>query len=463
MKPARMKILLIVTTIAASATALLLAADVVHAAAKPNILYILADDLGYNDVGFNGCKEIKTPNLDKLAHDGTILKSFYGQPLCSTSRASLLTGRYPCHTGIYGVGGENKGSNFGLPLEERTLAQALKEAGYETAIVGKWHLGDATDAYLPTHRGFDHQYGLHLGNIDYFTHIRLRKLDWWRDDKPCNDQGYSTHLLTKEACRLIQEKDPNKPLFLYLAFNAVHFPFQAPDNYLKLYPNLKGNRQIYAGMLAAMDEGIGQVLAALDAKGIRDNTIILFSSDNGGWGPCDNSPLRGYKGSMYEGGERVCAFADWPGHIPSQATNNDVLHEVDWYPTLIKLAGGSLEQKRPLDGGDIWPVLTQRAKSPHFDEVTLCGTDRGDLAIRMGDWKLIIWTDEKYKNKTPELYNLAKDIGEKHDLAATNPEKVKQLKAKYDEVMRDAAPCLTGVAPGTKIMNRNKEKDEEVQ
>ncbi len=431
-------------------------------AAKPNILYILADDLGYNDVGFNGCKEIKTPNLDKLAHDGTILKSFYGQPLCSTSRASLLTGRYPCHTGIYGVVGENKDGR-GLPLEERTLAQALKAAGYETAIVGKWHLGDQKEDYLPTHRGFDHQYGLHLGNIDYFTHIRLKRLDWWRDDKPCNDQGYSTTLLAKEACRLIQEKDPNKPLFLYLAFNAVHFPFQAPANYLKLYPNLKGNRQIYAGMLAAMDEGVGQVLAALDAKGLRDNTIILFSSDNGGWGPCDNSPLRGYKGSMYEGGERVCAFADWPGHIPSQATNNDVLHEVDWYPTLIKLAGGSLEQKRPLDGGDIWPVLTQGAKSPHFEEVTLCGTDRGDLAIRMGDWKLIIWTDEKYKNKTPELYNLAKDIGEKNDLAATNPEKVKQLKAKYDEVMKDAAACLTGVAPGTKIMNRNKEKDEEVQ
>lgn len=431
-----------------------------HAAAdKPNIVYILADDLGYNDVGFNGCQEIKTPNLDKLARDGTILRSFYAQPLCSTSRASLLTGRYPTHTGIYGVVGENKGR--GLPLEERTLAQALKGSGYETAIVGKWHLGDATVDFLPTHRGFDHQYGLHLGNIDYFTHIRLRKLDWWRDDKPCNDQGYSTTLLTKEACRLVKEKNPDKPLFLYLAYNAVHFPFQAPDSYLKLYPNLKGNRQIYAGMLAAMDEGIGQVLAALDEKGIRKDTLILFSSDNGGWGPCDNNPLRGFKGNMYEGGVRVCAFANWPGHIPSQTTNNQVLHEVDWYPTLIKLAGGSLKQNLPIDGGDIWPALTQGVRSPHAEEVTLSGTNRGDLAIRMGDWKLIIWTNEKFKDKTPELYNLAQDIGEKHDLAATHPDKVKQLKAQYDVVMKDAAKSITGVAPGTFLRNHNKDKDQE--
>ena len=166
---------------------------------------------------------------------------------------------------------------------------------------------------------------------------------------------------------------------------------------------------------------------------------------------------------MYEGGIRVCAFADWAGHIPSQATNNDVLHEVDWYPKLIKLTGGSMKKKLQLDGGDIWPVLTQRAKSPHFDEVTLCGLDRGDLAIRMGDWKLIVWTDEKFKNTTPELYNFAEDIGEKHDLAATHPEKVKQFKAQYDEVMKNAAACLTGVAPGTKILNCNKEKDEEIQ
>ncbi len=416
-------------------------------AKKPNILYIVADDLGYNDVGFNGSKEIKTPNLDKLAKEGTILKSFYAQPLCSASRASLLTGRYPCHTGIYNV--VRPDVPWGLPLEERTLAQALKEAGYETAIVGKWHLGDQP-AYLPTRRGFDHQYGLWTGNIDYFTHMREGKLDWHKDDKPCNDQGYSTHLIAREACRLIQEKNPDKPLFLYLPFNAVHFPYMVPDNYLLPYSNLKGNRRVLAGMDAAMDEAIGQVIAALEAKGIRDNTLIIFNSDNGGPGPgtiSDNSPLNGGKGSIYEGGVRVCAFVNWPDHIPSQATNHAVLHEVDWFPTLIKLAGGSLEQKLPLDGRDIWSVLSKGARSPHADEVTLCGTAKGLIAIRSGDWKLLIQGKGK-KNNAPELYNLAEDIGEKHDLAATHPEKVKELMAQFDAVMKTAVEGAGSKAAG---------------
>jgi arylsulfatase A-like enzyme len=418
---------------------------------KPNILYIVADDLGYNDVGFNGCKEIKTPNVDKLAHDGTVLKSFYAQPLCSTSRASILTGRYPCHTGIYSV--VRPDVPWGLPQEERTLAQALREAGYETAIVGKWHLGDQP-GYLPTQRGFDHQYGLWTGNIDYFTHMREGKLDWHKDDKPCNDQGYSTHLIAKEACRLIREKDPNKPLFLYLPFNAVHFPYMVPDNYLQPYGNLSKNRRLLAGMDTAMDEAIGQVIAALEAKGIRSNTLILFNSDNGGPSPgkiSDNTPLRAGKGTIYEGGVRVCSFVNWPGHIPSQVTNNSVLHEVDWYPTLIKLAGGSLLQKLPLDGRDIWPVLTHGATSPHAEEVTLCGTSQGKMAIRMGDWKLLVQGEGKknaQKNGSPELYNLAEDIGEKNDLTASHPDKVKELLANYEEVMKSAVPALGGKYSG---------------
>jgi len=417
-----------------------------QSATKPNILYIVADDLGYNDVGFNGCKEIKTPNVDKLSHDGTILKSLYAQPLCSTSRASLLTGRYPCHTGIYGV--VRPDVPWGLPLEERTLAQALKEAGYETAIVGKWHLGDQ-QAYLPTRRGFDHQYGLWTGNIDYFTHLRNGKLDWHKDDKPCDDQGYSTHLIAKEACRLIQEKDPNKPMFLYLPFNAVHFPYQVPDSYAKPYDNLGKQRGVLAGMDAAMDEAIGQVVSALEAKGIRTNTIILFNSDNGGPRPgvvSDNTPLRAGKGSIYEGGVRVCAFVNWPGHVPSQITNNAVLHEVDWYPTLIKLAGGSLEQKLPLDGRDIWPTLTKGARSPHADELTLCGTSHGKMAIRTGDWKLLV--QGEHKKTPPELYNLAEDIAEKNDLSATHPEKVKELMANYEAVMKNAVESAGGKASG---------------
>jgi len=425
-------------------------------ALRPNIIYILADDMGYADAGFMGCQDIKTPNLEKLGRDGTILKSFYAQPVCSPTRAALMTGRYAVRTGVYTVV-----TNWGLKLEERTLAQALREAGYETAIVGKWHLGAFEEGYRPINRGFDHQYGLWGGVIDYFTHKSKDKPDWHRNDQPCDDQGYSTHLLAKEACRIIREKQPDKPLFLYLPFNAVHSPFQAPDEYLKPYATLKGGRRIYAGMCAAMDEAIGQVLAALDEKNIRDNTLIIFSSDNGGPMPgrvTSNGPLRAGKGTIYEGGVRVCASVNWPGRIPAGAVINEPLHAVDWFPTLVKLAGGSLEPKLTLDGRDIWPVLTQGAKSPH-DTLLLCGTVPACVALRAGDWKLLLNAKEKDAEEAPadepgsmkvELYNLASDIGEQKNLAAEQPEKVNELRAQLDALMKTAVAPGQGTTPQRK-------------
>ena len=197
---------------------------------KPNILFILADDLGRTDAGFMGSKEIRTPNLDKLAGSGAVLTAHYVQPVCSPTRAALMTGRYAVHTGVYTI--VRPHAPWGLPLGERTLAQALHEAGYETAIVGKWHLGEFEEAYRPTRRGFDHQYGHWFGAIDYFKHDRDGIPDWHRDDQPCDDEGYSTHLIAKEACRRIREKQPDKPLFLYVPFNAVHAPHQVPESYL---------------------------------------------------------------------------------------------------------------------------------------------------------------------------------------------------------------------------------------
>lgn len=452
------------TKIFVTLAALLLAAHgALHAAesAKPNIIYILADDMGYADPGFMGCEDIKTPNLKKLGETGTILKSFYVQPVCSPTRAALMTGRYAVRTGVYTVVPPN--AKWGLQLEERTLAQALREAGYETAIVGKWHLGEFQEGYRPTSRGFDHQYGLWFGMIDYFTHMSGKKLDWHRNDQPCDDQGYSTQLLAKEACRIIREKSPDKPLFLYLPFNAVHSPFQAPEEYLKPYTNLKGGHRIYAGMCAAMDEAIGQVLTALDEKNIRDNTLIIFSSDNGGPMPgrvTSNGPLRAGKGTIYEGGVRVCASVTWPGHIPAGAVINEPLHAVDWFPTLVKLAGGSIDQKLPLDGRDIWPVLTQGAKSPH-DTLLLCGTVPSCVALRAGDWKLLLNAKEKDAEEAPadesggkkvELYNLVTDIGEQKNLAAEQPEKVKELLAQIDAVMK------TAVAPGQDTTTQRKKQ-----
>ena len=300
------------------------------AKSNPHILYILADDMGYADPGFMGSKEIRTPNLDKLANEGTILSSYYVQPVCSPTRSTLMTGRYVSHTGVYTVVRPN--APWGLPLGERLLPQALKEVGYETAIVGKWHLGEFQADYRPMQRGFDHQYGLWFGNIDYFTHQRDGVLDWHRDDQPCKEEGYSTQLIAKEACRLIRERKADKPLFMYLPFNGVHAPYQVPDNYSAAYPNLTGVRKTYAGMVTAMDEAIGQVLGALEEMKMRENTLIIFSSDNGGPSPgriTNNGVLRGAKGTTYEGGIRVCAAVNWPGHIPAGKVVAEPLHGID--------------------------------------------------------------------------------------------------------------------------------------
>ena len=211
------------------ALAAVLLAAAAHAADRPHIVFLLADDLGFADVGFHG-SEIKTPNIDQLAAAGARLESFYVQPVCSPTRAALMTGRYPIRHGLQ-VGVVRPWAQYGLPHDERTLPQALKEAGYETAIVGKWHLGHFQPEYLPTHRGFDHQYGHYNGAIDYFTHVRDGGFDWHRDDKVCRDEGYSTHLVANEACRIVAGHDPKVPLFLYVPFYAVAVPPELPDKY----------------------------------------------------------------------------------------------------------------------------------------------------------------------------------------------------------------------------------------
>jgi arylsulfatase A-like enzyme len=428
-------------------------------APRPNIVFLLADDLGRTDCGFMGGKDIQTPHLDKLAKTGAILDQFYVQPVCSPTRAALLTGRYPMRHGLQ-VGVVRPWAQYGLPLEERTLPQALKEVGYETAIVGKWHLGTFQPTYLPLQRGFDHQYGHYNGAIDYFTHIRDGGFDWHKDDQENHDEGYSTHLIAKESVRLIRERDVKKPLFLYVPFNAVHGPYQVPEDYLKPYAQLTGNRQKYAGMLAAMDEAVGQIASAIDEAGMRKNTLFIFSSDNGGPNPgqiTDNGPLRAGKGTLYEGGTRVVAFATWDGVIAAGSTVKAPLHIVDWYPTLLKLSGATLEQKLPLDGRDAWPAITQNAASPH--EIILLNTTPSNGAIRMGDWKLVLGGNiadsedgggeakKKGKKKNPaakgdnvELFNLASDPNEKTNLAASQPEKVAELRAKLAELATQAVP-----------------------
>jgi arylsulfatase A-like enzyme len=427
------------------------AAEGASKAPRPNIVLIVADDLGWADVGWHGT-EIATPELDKLAAAGAKLEQFYVQPVCSPTRAALMTGRYPMRHGLQ-VGVVRPWAQYGLPLDERTLPQALGEAGYETAICGKWHLGHFQRDYLPTRRGFDHQYGHYNGAIDYFTHIRDGGLDWHRDDRASHEEGYSTHLLAREAARLVAEHDPARPLFLYVPFNAVHAPHQVPESYRERYARFQEPRRTYAGMVAAMDEAVGRIVGAIDAKGMRPNTLFVFSSDNGGPAPgrvTSNGPLRAGKATLYEGGVRVPAFATWQGHIKPGSVVQAPLHMVDWYPTLIALAGASLAQTLPIDGRDAWPAITEGAPSPH--DAILLNTTPATGAIRVGDWKLVLNGSDtpgegdepaqpKAREREPiQLFNLAADPFEKQNLAAAQPERVKELRARYDAFAREAVP-----------------------
>ena len=413
-----------------------------RSAARPHILLLVSDDQGWMDVGYHG-SEIQTANLDRLAAAGVRLDQFYVQPVCTPTRSALLTGRYPIRQGLQ-VMVVRPWADYGLPLEERTLAQALEEVGYRTAIVGKWHLGHHEPAYLPTRRGFDHQYGHYNGAIDYFTHMRDKGLDWHRDDKGLHEEGYATELIAREAVRIVESHDPARPLLLYVPFNAPHAALQAPQEYIDRYRHIDNeDRRTYAAMVHCMDDGIGQILSALDERGMREDTLVIFCSDNGGadWpgGGAENGPLRGDKGSLYEGGVRVPAFMTWPGKLKPGTIVAELLHVVDLYPTLLELAGARLEQPLPLDGADIWPTVAEGKPSPHEEILLNAEPRRG--AIRRGDWKLIHRRGRLGQAPRNELYNIAEDPFEKTNLAAEHPAKVRQLLVRLERYDREATPA----------------------
>lgn len=420
-------------------------------AETPNIVFIVADDLGWGDVGWHG-SEIKTPNLDKLANAGAKLEAFYVQPVCTPTRAAFMTGRYPIRHGLQ-TGVVRPWAQYGLPLKEQTLAQGLKTAGYATAIVGKWHLGHFERAYLPTQRGFDHQYGHYNGAIDYNTHQRDGGFDWHKDDSENRDEGYSTHLIAKESLRIVETYAGKQPFFLYVPFNAVHSPHQVPASYTQGYEHLKGERRAYAGMLTALDEAVGQIVASVEKAGVRNNTLFVFTSDNGGPQPgvvTSNGKLRAGKATHYEGGVRVAAFATWDGKIPAGSTVSEPLHIADWYPTLLKLTGANVEQKLPLDGRDAWGTIAEGKPSPHEDILINATPFSG--AIRSGDWKLVVngakagtgFDGEPIADldaKTQfELFDLSKDPYEQTNLSEQFPDKVKELNSRWRAYQKQAVP-----------------------
>lgn len=419
---------------------------------KPNIIHIVADDLGWKDVGFNGCTDIKTPHLDALAAGGAKLTQFYVQPMCTPTRAALMTGRYPFRYGLQTAVIPSV-SAYGLDTSEWLMPQCLKEAGYKTAIIGKWHLGHADKKYWPKQRGFDYQYGAMIGELDYFTHEEHGVLDWYRDNKPVREKGYTTTLLGNDAVKYINAQAAAKPFYLYLTFNAPHTPYQAPQKYIDRYPNIADpTRRTYAGMVTCLDDEIGRVVAALEKKGLRDNTLIIFHSDNGGTKnamfagvmtdmskvkiPCDNGPYRDGKGSLFEGATRVCAFANWPGHI-KPGTVDGLIHAVDIYPTLATLAGAPTTKCKPLDGLNVWNTIAEAKPSPRSEIVYNIEPFRA--AIRQGDWKLIWRTTLP---SSVDLYNLAQDPSEQANLAAANPDKVIAMEQRLNAQAKDAAKPL---------------------
>ncbi|MGE3807175.1 MAG: sulfatase-like hydrolase/transferase [Gemmataceae bacterium] len=404
-------------------------------AGKPNIIVILADDLGWSDVGFNGCREIPTPNLDALAKSGVRLQAGYAShPYCSPSRAGLLSGRYSQRFGHECNPGFNK--TDGLPLEETLLPAVLKQHGYATAAIGKWHLGD-DPKFWPTERGFDFWYGFSGGGMSYWgdTNPKTPLRGVLRNGKPVpkSELTYLTDDFSREAADFIG-RSRGKPFFLYLAYNAPHSPDHATRTHLKKTEHIEyGGRAVYGAMVAGMDEGIGRVLRKLDELELRDNTLIFFYSDNGGRAEhAVNFPFRGHKGMLFEGGLRVPFCVSWPGHIPAGQTVKQPITGLDVFPTALAAAGIKAPARVGLDGVNVLPVLEDPkrelpARTLFWRYTT--GENEYGYAVRAGRYKLV---SSIYKGRKL-LFDLDADPYEEHDIADRNPILVRELTQQYDD------------------------------
>jgi arylsulfatase A-like enzyme len=406
-------------------------------ARNPNILILLADDLGYADLGFQGCKDIPTPHLDALAKGGVRCTNGYvSGPYCSPTRAGLLTGRYQTRFGHEFNPGN--GPNVGLPLTETTMADRLKAAGYATGWVGKWHLGSAAK-FHPSKRGFEETYGFLAGAHPYFPGMGA---PIYRGTEEVREKEYLTDAFAREAVAFI-DRHKKDPFFLYLAFNAVHTPMHATEDRLKEFGGIANKqRQTYDAMTLAMDQAVGKVLAKLRTEQLEEDTLIVFFSDNGGptmrtttINGSRNDPLRGSKRTTLEGGVRVPFVLSWKGRLPAGKTYEQPIIQLDVLPTALAAAGVEVKAEWKLDGVNLLPYLEgKEASAPHD---TLYWRFGEQMAIRRGDWKLVRYDPladgAERAGATPvKLYNLARDVGEADDLSAKMPDKVKELQAVWD-------------------------------
>jgi arylsulfatase B len=386
----------------------------------PNIVIILTDDLGYADVGYHG-STIRTPHIDRLAAEGVKLERFYTAPMCSPTRAGFLTGRWPARFGLM-RGVIPPWSEYGLPAEETTLPELLAEAGYRRrGLIGKWHLGHTRREHHPLEHGFTSFYGHYNGAIDYFTHEREGELDWHRDWEPLREEGYSTDLIAAEAARFIAESPADDPYFLYVAFNAPHTPWQAKPEDLAKYPDRDGRKKTLAAMIDCLDQGVGEILSAIEQRGDVDNTFVLFFSDNGGVaGVADNTPLRGAKLTPYEGGIRVVACARYPrGNIRGGKTIEQRMGYIDLFPTICRLADVEIPDRLALDGIDVSGAMSGAETLPDrawFTYEAQRNNRDHTFAVQDDEWKLVVKGPALYSTDpseiTVELYRLGEDPGE---------------------------------------------------
>ncbi|XP_052787636.1 arylsulfatase I-like [Mya arenaria] len=422
------------------------------AAKPPHIIFMVADDLGWNDVGWHN-DQMFTPNLDNMARAGVILNSSYVQPVCTPSRNCYMTGYYPFHTGLQHAAIFPNQPEY-LPARFTTLPQKLKQLNYTTHMVGKWHLGFCDWKYTPTYRGFDSFMGFYSGREDYYTHMIGNTRDWNGYDFRFNtsvhrppDGEYSANVITARAIEILDSVDPvNDQLYLYLPFQSVHAPLQVPQQYEDMYANISTKaRRTYCGMVSALDEAVGNITSALRDRGFMDNALIVFTSDNGGATniAANNLPLRGSKTTLWEGGTRGAAFVYSDNLLNKTGyTNNELIHAVDWFPTFLTLAGGAPDAG--MDGVNQWPTISSGAPSARSEFVYNIDDIDNNAAIRVGQYKLIEGSPGQFNGWTPlppltasdmatasfpqyQLFDIEVDPTEHNDIANDHPDVVSKL------------------------------------
>jgi len=450
---------------------------------KPNIILIMADDLGYGDLSSYGSTIIKTPNLDNLASSGIKFTDFHSNGMvCTPTRAALMTGRYQQRTGLSEVVSVRWHHGIGLDQKEITFAEILKKAGYKTALFGKWHLG-TEPKYNPIHQGFDEFIGFTGGNVDYFSHLNLnRELDWWHMEKLKDEPGYQTEIITQHAINYIKKAD-DQPFCLYIPFGAPHTPNQGPyskvervpahlskeqqkifrDSINKTIPSPpKGYElaedsteqflQISVEMVEYLDVSIGKIISQLNKSNLLENTIVIFISDNGPRKKLSAGPYRGGKGSLYEGGHRLPCIVSWPAKIKGGITSSETIMTMDFLPTFASIAQAKMPNNLLIDGIDISNHLINCKKLPTRN---FYWAKSNGKAVRYGDWKLI-----ENSNKSKELYNLNNDIEESNNIANSNPEIVSKLSDKLNKWYGKVTEGVEQITPHAIIAKEQKKKNQ---